>query len=314
MKTIKITPRGYCHGVVNAINTIMKLTEMSTEKKITILGMVIHNKQVVEYFEHKGIRTLHNPSKTREELLDEIDDGIVVFTAHGVSQQVRQKAIDKGLEIIDTTCTDVVKSHTVVAELIQDGYDIIYIGKHNHPESDGAKGISPCVHVVETIEEVQELHLTNPKVALTNQTTMSLYDIYQIAEEARVLYPNIYFVDEICNATRIRQEAVRNADQTIDHIIVVGDTMSNNSQHLAYTALAYANIPATLIESLDELDVKLLMNVAVVGVTSGASTPTQVTNEVIAFLQQFDPKDSTTHHPKSMITTETLLERKSTRF
>jgi len=313
METIKISPRGYCHGVVNAINTITKLTEKSIDKPITILGMVIHNKQVVDFFTSKGIKTLHDPSRTRLELLDEIDEGIVVFTAHGVSPEVYKKALDKGLEIIDTTCKDVVKSHTVVHELIDDGYEIIYIGKHNHPESDGAKGISPNVHVVETLDEIRDLALQTSRVALTNQTTMSLYDIYQLAEEAKKLYPSIYFVDEICNATRIRQEAVKNADQTIDHIFIVGDRLSNNSQHLKDVSIEQAKIPSTLIENVNEIDIKLLKTFTTVGVSSGASTPTQVTNEVIAFLQQFDKDNLETHNNQTKLRTETLLERKSTR-
>lgn len=313
METIKITPRGYCHGVVNAINTIIELTEKSTTKPITILGMVIHNKQVVDYFKSKGLKTLHDPTKTRLELLDEVDEGIVVITAHGASPAVYEKAISKGLEIIDTTCTDVIKSHTVVKELIADGYDIIYIGKHNHPESDGTKGLSPRVHVVETIEEVRKLDIDNDKIALTNQTTMSLYDIYLLAEQAKEKYPNIYFVDEICNATRIRQEAVRNADTKMDHIFVVGDRLSNNSRHLAYTAIEYANISSTLIENVEEIDIDMLKEYNIVGVTSGASTPTQVTNEVIAFLKQFDKDDPATHNNKTLLQTETLLDRKSTR-
>lgn len=313
METIKITPRGYCHGVVNAINTIIKLTEKSMDKSITILGMVIHNKQVVDYFKSKGIRTLHDPSKTRLELLDDVDEGIVVITAHGASPDVYEKARAKGLEIIDTTCTDVIKSHTVVKELLHDGYDIIYIGKHNHPESDGTKGLSERVHVVETIEEVNTLTIDNDKIALTNQTTMSLYDIYLLAEQARERYPNIYFVDEICNATRIRQEAVRSADSSMDHIFVVGDRLSNNSRHLAYTAVEYANISSTLIETVEDIDINALKAYHVVGVTSGASTPTQVTNEVISFLRQFDKDDPTTHNNQTALQTETLLDRKSTR-
>lgn len=313
METIKISPRGYCHGVVNAINTITKLTEMSIDKPITILGMVIHNKQVVDFFSSKGIKTLHDPTKTRLELLDEIDQGIVVFTAHGVSPDVWKKAEEKGLEIIDTTCKDVVKSHTVVTDLVQQGYDIIYIGKHNHPESDGAKGISENVHVVETIEEIKSLHLTNPKVALTNQTTMSLYDIYQLAEEAKKWYPTIYFVDEICNATRIRQEAVKHADQSIDHIYIVGDRLSNNSQHLRDVAIEQAHISSSLIENVTEINIEELKTYKTVGVSSGASTPTQVTNEVIQFLQAFDPNDPSTFDTKTKLQTDTLLERKSTR-
>jgi 4-hydroxy-3-methylbut-2-enyl diphosphate reductase len=309
METVKITPRGYCHGVVNAINTITELVEKSTQKPITILGWVVHNKQVVDYFTHHGIKTLHDPSKTRLELLDEIDDGIVVFTAHGVSPQVYEKAKNKGLEIVDTTCRDVVKSHKIVTELINDGYDVIYIGKHNHPESDGTKGISPKVHVVETLEEIKNLHLTNEKVALTNQTTMSLYDIYALSEEAKKMYPTLHFVDEICNATRIRQEAVQNANRDLDHIFIVGDQLSNNSQHLRQVSMEQAHIDATLIQDVTDIDIPFLKTLNKVGVSSGASTPTQVTNEVIAFLQQFDKEDPSTHKNTSKLQPDTLLTR-----
>ena len=245
METVKLSPRGYCHGVVNAVNTISNLIEKSTEKNITILGMVIHNKQIVSYFENEGIKTLSSESKSRLELLDEIDDGIVVFTAHGVSPKVRQKAKDKGLEIIDTTCDDVLKSQNLIIKLLEKDYKIIYIGKHNHPESEAAKGIDDKVHVVETIEEVISLNLKSRNIAVTNQTTMSLYDIYNITEEIKKIYPDIYFVDEVCNATRIRQEAIKNQSKTIEHCFIVGDKLSNNSSKLREVSINESHIPST---------------------------------------------------------------------
>ena len=113
METIKITPRGYCHGVINAINTITNIDELSTKKPIYILGMVIHNKLIVNSFTSKGIITLNDSSKSRMELLDEIDEGTVVFTAHGVSEEVHLNAKNKGLDIIDTSCKDVLKSQKI---------------------------------------------------------------------------------------------------------------------------------------------------------------------------------------------------------
>jgi 4-hydroxy-3-methylbut-2-enyl diphosphate reductase len=307
MKTIKISPRGYCHGVVNAINTITKLTEKSIDKKITILGMVIHNKQVIEAFEQKGIKTLHSDTKTRLELLDLIDEGIVVFTAHGVSDQVREKAKAKGLEVIDTSCTDVLKTQNVIKELLKDGHDIIYIGKHGHPESEAANAISEQVHLIQKIEEIKDLNITNPNISVTNQTTMSIFDIYQIVETLKKTYPNLNFVDEICNASRIRQEAVRNQSSEIDHCFVVGDVLSNNSKKLAQVSKEEAHIDATLIENVEDIDIEKLKTYQCVSVTSGASTPTSITNEVIAFLQAFDKDDINTHQNKSKITPNNLI-------
>lgn len=307
MKTIKISPRGYCHGVVNAINTITKLSEKSTNKSITVLGMVIHNKQVVEAFEQRGIKTIHSKTKTRLELLDEIDEGIVVFTAHGISDQVRQKAMDKGLEIVDTTCNDVLKTQNVIKELIAKGHDVIYIGKHGHPESEAADLISDRVHLVQTIEDIDQLYINNHLISVTNQTTMSVFDIYQIVEYLKTKYPNITFIDEICNATRIRQEAVKNQSHEIDHCFVVGDKLSNNSKKLVQVSIEEAKINATLIESLDDINIEDLKTFKTVSVTSGASTPTSVTKEVIAFLEAFDPLDISTHDNHSKLTSETLI-------
>jgi 4-hydroxy-3-methylbut-2-enyl diphosphate reductase len=301
METVKLSPRGYCHGVVNAINTITNLVNLSTEKKITILGMVIHNKQVVDFFTEHGIKTIHSDTKTRLELLDEVEEGIVVFTAHGVSPEVHQKATEKGLEIIDTTCTDVISTQKLIHQYINDGYDVIFIGKKHHPESEAASGISDKVHIVQDVTDAKVLHIDNPKIALTNQTTMSLYDIYLLAEEIKKLFPHIEFIEEICNATRIRQEAVRNQDPSIEHCFVVGDKLSNNSQNLARVSREYANIPASLIESVEDIDIDLLKKLRKVSVTSGASTPTRVTNEVISFLQAFDPNDQTTHQHQSLL-------------
>lgn len=307
MKTTKLSPRGYCHGVVNAINTISNLTNLSTNKKITILGMVIHNKQVVDFFEKRGIKTIHSSSKTRLQLLDEIDDGVVVFTAHGVSPEVYKKAKDKGLEIIDTTCNDVTKTQDKVRDYIERGYDVLFIGKKHHPESEAANGISNKVHIIENLDDIKFLDLKSNQIALTNQTTMSLYDIYILAEEAKKIYPKIEFIDEICNATRVRQEAVRTQDKSIDHCYIVGDKLSNNSQNLVHVSETVAGVKASLIETIEDIDIEELKQYTHVSVSSGASTPTKITNEVISFLENFDKDDVTTHNNTSSINNDNLI-------
>jgi len=285
MKTIKITPRGLCHGVVNAINTITKLDQKSTPKPIYILGMLVHNKQVVDTFSDKGIITLHDPSKTRLELLDQIDHGTVIFTAHGISPKVHQKAIEKNLHIIDTTCQDVTKTQVLIKEYTDDQYSIIYIGKHGHPESEAAKDIHENVHLIQNINDLDNLDLKG-KIAVTNQTTMSLYDVYNLSVKIKEIYPESIFIDEICNATRIRQEAIMNQEK-VDHCFVVGDKLSNNSRKLVQVSIEQAGIDATLIENVHDIDIEKLKNYKSVSVSSGASTPTRTTKEVIDFLTNF---------------------------
>ncbi len=311
MKTTKLSPRGYCHGVVNAINTISNLVHLSTNKKITILGMVIHNKQVVDFFEEKGIKTIHSTSKTRLQLLDDIDEGIVVFTAHGVSPEVHKKALEKGLEIIDTTCDDVTKTQDKVREFVDKGYDVLFIGKKRHPESEAANGISKNVHVIESLRDITFLDLQSEFIALTNQTTMSFYDIYALSEQVKELYPNVVFIDEICDATRIRQEAVRNQDQSIDHCYIVGDKLSNNSQNLVHVSKTVAKVDASLIETIEDIDVEELKQFNHVSISSGASTPTKVTNEVIAFFERFNKNDPKTFNTKSYISNDNLITIKN---
>jgi len=293
MKTIKITPRGLCHGVVGAINTITKLDQKSTPNPIYILGMLVHNKQVVQSFEDKGIITLHDPSKTRLELIEEINEGTVIFTAHGISPKVRSRALEKGLTIIDTTCGDVTKTQNVINDYLSQDYSIIYIGKENHPESEAAQGISDNVHLVYDEETINNLTLTG-KIAVTNQTTMSLYDVYNLSQYIKTIYPESVFIDEICNATRIRQEAVMKQEQS-DHLFVVGDKLSNNSLKLVQVSIEQSGINATLIESVKDIDIEQLKQFDIVSVSSGASTPTRTTKEVIAFLEQFDKYNPQTH-------------------
>jgi len=310
MKTIRITPRGYCHGVVNAINTITNLDTLSTKKPIYILGMVIHNKKVVDSLNQMDLISLHDESKTRLELLDDIDSGTVIITAHGVSPEVYNKAMEKGLSIIDTTCDDVIKSQDTITEYTNKGYEVIFIGNSAHPESEAAIGISDKVHVIEKVDDLLSLNIDSNKVALTNQTTMSIFDVFYISEEAKKRYPNIIIIDEICNATRIRQEAVAAQDKSLDHCFVVGDKLSNNSRKLSEVSIKIANIDSTLIESVEDIDINKLKKYVSVSVTSGASTPTKITKEVISFLEQFDKDNPSTHSNKSSITVHNLLSKK----
>jgi len=311
MKTIKITPRGYCHGVVNAINTITNLDHLSMKLPVYILGMVIHNKQMVSSLENLGYITLYDPTKTRLELLDLIDSGTVIFTAHGVSPEVYTKAKQKGLDIIDTTCKDVFKSQDAIKEYLDKDYDIIYIGKHTHPESEAARGISNKIHIIEDINDLEKLNIDNDKIVITNQTTMSIYDVYNISEKAKNLFPNIEFINEICNSTRIRQEAISDIPNEVDHVYVVGDKLSNNSKKLVEVATKQGKTSSSLIESITDIDILELSKFNCVAVSSGASTPTKVTTEVIKFLEQFNKDDNKTHNITSKLTIDNLLTKKA---
>lgn len=309
MNVIKITPRGYCHGVVTALNIVSEaVANPEIPRPIHILGMVVHNQHLTKALEDQGVITVDGAGKTRLELLDTIKSGTVIFTAHGISPKVKEEAIKRGLHCIDASCKDVLKTHSIITSHIQNGYDVIYIGKKGHPETEGCLGVSESgIHLIENETDIESLQLNNTDIIITNQTTLSSWDVNSIAEAIITKFPTASFIKEICNATLIRQEAVAKMASDADLTIVVGDPKSNNTKRLVQISEELAHTSAIRIGSIAELDLSLLADINTVAVTSGASTPTIITKEVISFLEQFDPLDSTTHDKSSTVNPDKIL-------
>lgn len=294
MEVIKISPRGYCYGVVDAMVLARQTAKnLDLPRPIYILGMIVHNKHVTDAFSEDGIITLDGPN--RLEILSKIDKGTVIFTAHGISPEVRKIAREKGLTTVDATCPDVTKTHDLILEKTNAGYEIIYIGKKNHPEPEGAVGVAPNhVYLVENVSDVEKLDLGSKDIIITNQTTMSQWDVSHIMKAALDKYPQAEIHNEICLATQVRQEAVAEQAKEADLLIVVGDPKSNNSNRLAQVSQEIAGTPSYRIADISELDLAWLKGINKIAVTSGASTPTPITKEVISFLEQYDEKDPST--------------------
>lgn len=294
MKVIKIAPRGYCYGVVDAMVIARNAAlDPALPRPIYILGMLVHNEHVTEAFKEDGIITLDGAN--RLDILDQIETGTVIYTAHGVSPEVKKRAIEKGLNTIDATCPDVQNTHDLIKRMAGQGYDIVYVGKKGHPEPEGAKGIAPDhVHLVHNNEDVDNLQLDNDKIIVTNQTTMSMWDVQDLFDRVQERYPQCTVEQEICNATQVRQEAVAEQSVEADLTIVVGDPRSNNSNRLAQVSEEIAGTDAYRVADVTEIKLEWLENIEVVGVTAGASTPTPITKEVITFLEQYDKNDPST--------------------
>ncbi|EJL30413.1 4-hydroxy-3-methylbut-2-enyl diphosphate reductase [Brevibacillus sp. BC25] len=307
MEVIKISPRGYCYGVVDAMVLALRTAQnFDLPRPIHILGMIVHNAHVVEAFEKQGIKTLDG--EDRLALLDQIHEGTVIFTAHGVSPEVRKKARDKGLTVVDATCPDVTKTHDLIREKVAEGYHVLYIGKKGHPEPEGAMGIAPDhVHLVQKLEELNALDLPTDKLIVTNQTTMSQWDVKHLMDAILQRFPGVEVHNEICLATQVRQEAVAGQVGETDLCIVVGDPRSNNSNRLAQVSEEIANVPSYRIADLSELDIEWLRGKKNVAVTSGASTPTPLTKEVISFLEQFDEFNPATWEKKRTVNMAKIL-------
>lgn len=289
MKVIKVTPRGYCKGVVRAISIAKQCAIDHPDQTITVLGMLVHNEYVKKALELKGIHTVEDPSKTRMELLDAITEGIVIFTAHGISDEVKEKAQKKGLYCIDASCPDVVKTKELVRDHLKQGYEILYIGKRHHPEAEAVCSLSEQVHLITCEDDLPE-NLTIP-IFVTNQTTMSIFDVERIFAKIRQIYTDARFSEEICNATRIRQQAVADLKGSkVDVLYVVGDSHSNNSKRLAQIGSEQGIPHVYRIDDVCGIQRDHLIGCRCVAVTSGASTPTYLTNQVIALLEHWEER------------------------
>jgi 4-hydroxy-3-methylbut-2-enyl diphosphate reductase len=286
MEVLKITPRGYCHGVVDAFRIAKRVRE-ETEGPVHMLGMLVHNTHATDDLQQQGIALVDQPD--RFEGLSHIKEGTVIFTAHGVSPQVKQRAVELGLKPIDATCSDVVRTHELVADLANKGYEVVYIGRKGHPEPEGVMGEAPGkVHLVQDPEDIDALDLKGDRIAVTCQTTLSVWDTEDLIGRVTARYPQAEVHNEICRATQERQEAAVEAAQHVDLVIVVGSPRSSNSLRLVEVVKKLGQKPAYLVDKLEDLDLKWFAGARKVGVTSGASTPTQLTRRVIEYLEALE--------------------------
>lgn len=307
MKVIRVAPRGYCYGVVDAM-VLAKQAADNPElpRPIYILGMIVHNQHVVDAFEQAGVITLDGAN--RLSLLDQIETGTVIFTAHGVSPTVKLRAKERGLHVIDATCPDVTKTHDLIREHVAEGFQVVYVGRKGHPEPEGAVGVAPNhVYLVENADDVADLKLDSEKILVTNQTTMSQWDTGALMSLVKDKYPHAVVYNEICMATQTRQQAVADQAKDADLCLVVGDPRSNNSNRLAQVAIEVAGTPAHRIADLTEIQLDWLEGVETVAVTAGASTPTAITKEVIYFLEQYDAEDGSTWSREGRVGIDRLL-------
>lgn len=293
MEVVRITPRGYCHGVVEAIRIAKRVgSERPAGEKVTMLGYLVHNEHVTRELEDHGVRLVD--SDDRAAGLEQIESGTVIFTAHGVSPAVVERARARGLQVVDATCSDVTRTHDLVRRLLGEGRDIVYIGKRGHPEPEGVVGIDPeRIRLVERIEEVDDLDVPEgTRLAVTCQTTLSMWDTRAIIDRLVERFPDIEVHNEICLATQERQEAAVRAAADLDCVVVVGSMRSSNSRRLVQVVEERAGRRAILVDTAADLDPAWFRGVRRVGVTAGASTPTQITRAVIAALEAIPDEES----------------------
>ncbi|MBO4919985.1 MAG: 4-hydroxy-3-methylbut-2-enyl diphosphate reductase [Erysipelotrichaceae bacterium] len=283
MEIRKVVPSGYCKGVVNAIRLAKKTREENPDEKIYVLGMLVHNSYVSKELADLGIVTLDDTYASKSDLLDQIDEGIVIFTAHGIADAIKEKALAKGFRYVDATCVDVLKTQNIIKEYLDRNYDVIYFGKKRHPEAEAVLAISDRIHLVADEEDLNDLQIANDKIFLTNQTTMSYLELSDLMKAAKAKYPKIVMEGEICNATSSRQLAVSDLEDC-DLLYVVGDVKSNNTGKLVDIGRKKGIRKVFLIQSYKDISHEDLKDVNKIYVTAGTSTPPKLIDEVISYL------------------------------
>ncbi len=271
----RIRPRGFCAGVVRAIE-IVELALDAYGPPIYVLHEIVHNRYVVEQLGAKGAIFVND--------LEEVPVGArLIFSAHGVSPQVRQVAAARKLRIIDATCPLVTKVHLEALKFAREGYSILLIGDHDHDEVEGTSGEAPAVtQVVSTVAEADAVAVPDPsRVVYLTQTTLSQYDTQAVIERLRQRFPALKGppADDICYATQNRQEAVETVGQRVELVLVVGSKNSANSNRLVEVA-ERAGARAYLIEDERTIDAAWLDGVSRAALTAGASAPEVLVDRV----------------------------------
>jgi len=289
MEVVRITPRGYCHGVVEAIRIAKRVgAERGGSEPVTMLGYLVHNEHVTRELQESGVALIEESDRMKG--LDQVREGTVIFTAHGISPKVVEAAQARGLNVVDATCSDVTRTHDIVRNLIEQGCHVVYIGKRGHPEPAGVLGIAPeHTTLIETIDDANAIELpAGTRLAVTCQTTLSVWDTQAIIERLVQRFPDIEVHNEICLATQERQEAAVLAAKDVDCVVVVGSRRSSNSLRLVQVVQEKGSKPAYLVDTADEVDPTWFRGMSRIGVTAGASTPTQLTRQVIAAIEAMD--------------------------
>jgi 4-hydroxy-3-methylbut-2-enyl diphosphate reductase len=278
-------PRGFCAGVDRAINIVEEaLSRFGTP--IYVRHEIVHNAFVVNDLREKGAIFV-------EDLNEVPKGGIVVFSAHGVSQEVRKDAQERGLQVYDATCPLVTKVHLEVVKMCKDGFTVLMIGHPGHPEVEGTMGqVKEGIFLVEKLEDIQKLSFSdNERIAFVTQTTLSVDETKEIVDALIKKYPNIVQPrkQDICYATQNRQDAVKFMAPQVEIVIVVGSAASSNSNRLRELS-EKLGVPSYMVDDPDQLKAEWFVGKKRVGLTAGASAPESLAQSIVKRIQEFGPR------------------------
>ena len=281
MKVTILEPSGYCSGVERAMLMAIETKKNNPTKNVVVLGMLVHNNDSLLTLKKCGITTIYKENCSYEQLVDIITSpSIVILTAHGHSKSIEEKLKKNGHEIVDATCPFVTHSFKEIENAVHNNQHVFYIGIENHPEAVGALSISNEVHLISVKNPIiPSLDVKNPLVI--SQTTLSRFEVEDIYKMIKNHYPNLQILDGICSASTKRQESLMNVSDDVDLIYIVGGANSNNSKTLYNLATKlYPSKKVILIQNAEEIKEKDLKGLSHIAISSGASTPKEVVNQI----------------------------------
>ena len=283
MEVALVKPQGFCSGVTRAVQLAHQAKEDHKDKTVYILGMLAHNQSLIDSLTNEGFVTLDG---SEYEEINKLQKGdVLVFTAHGHDEKLDKIAKEKGLITYDATCFKVQDNLNKIKREIANGHQVIYIGQSGHKEANAALTVSDKVSLYDTKLLINYQLITDKSPFVLNQTTLNFYELRKYHEDILKHYPGARIENEICNATRLRQEAILKIEKDTDLIVIVGHPKSSNSNKLYDIALAnYPNALVVMVSDLSELKKIPLDCKRKAAVGSGASTPQYIVDEIYNYL------------------------------
>ena len=277
MKIEILEPFGYCAGVERAMKMALEVKKAHQDQEVVVLGMLVHNEDALNELSKAGITTIYDENKSLVELIDKVDNNaIVILTAHGHSLAVEEELNHRNIKFIDATCPFVTLTENVIKKAVSENRDVLYLGKKNHPEANAALSISNKVHLIEPKNVHLEEKYTNPLVI--SQTTFSESEIAQTISFIKDALKEVSVSESICQASTLRQNALKNLSKDVELIYVVGGKNSNNTKTLFEIASStHPKAKVLMIENANDINKKDLLGLNYVAISSGASTPREIT-------------------------------------
>ena len=279
MNIIVMEKIGFCYGVDRSISITKQVKNMYPSPWI-LLGPLVHNNIVNQELLNDGYQMLNSKDE-----INNFKNVTFISTAHGINPKLKTEIL-KNNTLIETTCPIVLNNNNKIINYANNGYTVIYIGKHNHQESDG---IIDYITLVENVEDIEKLKITNPLIVLTNQTTMSIKDIEQCTDAVLTKYPDTLIDTIICPATKERQVALLNHlnqyHNEFDKWLIIGDKLSNNTKKLAELTKMYTS-NYHFVETVNDVKMISFANTENLLITSGTSTPNTIINEIVNYLKE----------------------------